>query len=134
MSLEIAKIFRFVTLPLKIPDRMKLYRWKFHKIVLHSLDFPRPKPTPMESPHYFFLITPRNSSSFFTDTPGSRSFHILFFLIPLEIPCPSPPLFFFFNGRAHYNFVWKLLFHTPRKEDLNYVFAFKTHNVESFFL
>ena len=38
-------ILRFVTLylPLEIADKMKLHPWKFHKIVLHPLDFLRPK-------------------------------------------------------------------------------------------
>ena len=34
-------IFGFATLPLEIPDKMKLQPWKFHKIVLHPLEFSR---------------------------------------------------------------------------------------------
>ena len=34
---NIPGIFRFVTLSLQIPDRVKLYSWKFHIIVTHTL-------------------------------------------------------------------------------------------------
>ena len=34
-----SRIFKFVTLPLKIPDKMKLHPGKFYKIVLHPLEF-----------------------------------------------------------------------------------------------
>ena len=37
------EILDFVTLPSEIPDKMKLQPWKFHKIVFHPLEFPRPK-------------------------------------------------------------------------------------------
>ena len=36
-------IFRFVTLPLEIPDKAKFHTWKFHKIVLNHLEIPRTK-------------------------------------------------------------------------------------------
>ena len=36
-------IVRFVTLPWEIPDKMKFRPWKFHQIVSHPLEFPRPK-------------------------------------------------------------------------------------------
>ena len=47
--------FRFVTLPLDIPDKMTLHPWKFHKIVLHPLGFPRPKTKTHENSTQPFL-------------------------------------------------------------------------------
>ena len=35
-------IFYFFTLPLEIPDKIKLNSWIFHKIVLKLLEIPRP--------------------------------------------------------------------------------------------
>ena len=87
-------ISRFVTLPLEILDKMKVRAWKFHKIVLHQLEFPRPKAKTHGIPHDFCWITPVNSTSFCTDP---RNFHILFIQCPcLEIPCPQPPCLDFF--------------------------------------
>ena len=77
-------IFRFVTLPLEIPDKMKLHSWKLHKTVLHPLEFPRPKAKTYGIPHDFFWITPVNSTSFCIDP---RNIHILFIPVPLEISC-----------------------------------------------
>ena len=76
-------IFRFVILPLEIPDKKKLYPWKFHKIVLQG-SWKIQKPRPMETPHGFF-ITPGNSTSFSTDPSNFRviflqdpqKFHVL---------------------------------------------------------
>ena len=51
------KIFRFVTLPLEIPDKAKLHPaslWKFQG----------QKQKPMEIPHDFVLISPGNSTFF----------------------------------------------------------------------
>ena len=33
------RTFRFATLPLEMPDTMKLNPWKFYKIVLHPFEF-----------------------------------------------------------------------------------------------
>ena len=35
--------FRFVTLPLEIPKKVKLHTWKFCNIVLYPLEIPMPK-------------------------------------------------------------------------------------------
>ena len=57
------EIFHFLTSPLEIPGKAKLYPWKFNKIVLDPLEIPKPK----------------------TKTPGN--FHIIFSLgQPLESP------------------------------------------------
>ena len=77
-------IFRFITLPLEIPNKMKLYPWKFHTIVLHPLEFPWPKTKPTEIPDVF-LITPENSTSLLTP----RIFTSIF-SISLEISSPQP--------------------------------------------
>ena len=92
-------IFRFVTLPLEIPDKMKLHPWKLHKIVLHQLEFPRPKAKTHGIPHDFFWILPVNFTSFYIDP---RNFHILFIQCPyLEIPCPQTPCLDFFLEQHH---------------------------------
>ena len=77
--------FRFVTLPLETPDKMKLHHQKFHRIVLHPFGLPRP----MEFLHDFFWITPGNSTSFFD---YSWNFRIL----SLETPCPQTSCLDFF--------------------------------------
>ena len=78
----------FVTLSLNILEKTKLHLWRFRKIVLHSLKFPRPKNK-----------THGNSIQFFHDYPKK----FLFFLdwlvefphaissIFLENPYPHPP-------------------------------------------
>ena len=68
-------IFHFFTLSLEIPDKTKLNHWIFHKIVLDPLKIPGPKTRPMEIPHYFFLVTLRNSTSFLINP---QKFHLLF--------------------------------------------------------
>ena len=61
--------------------------------------FQFPNPRPMEIPHYFFLVTPRNSTSFLIN---SWKFDMLFLWYPLmEIPYPQPPCLVFFFGIAH---------------------------------
>ena len=72
---KIPGIFRFVTLPLQISDKMRLHLWKFHIIVLHW-NFRGQKPKSMAIPHDIFLITPGNSTYFVIDL---SHFHILFF-------------------------------------------------------
>ena len=107
-------IFRSATLSLEIPDKMKLHSWKFHQIVLHPLEFLRPK-----------TKTHGNFTLFFLD--HIWKFHFFFywllelpysiFLILHEISCPqphSPPLFFFWNSplevvTASYTEICKLL-------------------------
>ena len=49
------EIFRFVTLLMEIPDKMKFHPWKFHQIVLTHWSFQGQKPRPMGISHYFFL-------------------------------------------------------------------------------
>ena len=97
-------IFRFVTLPLEIPDKMKLHPWKFHQIVSHPLEFPRPKTkTHGNSTVFFcwsyleipllFLLTPGVSGFYFFNPPGNS-------ISSARLP-PPPPLFVFFTGIAH---------------------------------
>ena len=50
-------IFRFVTLPLEIPEKTSFYPWKFCKIVW----------CPLEIPNKFFFNTPGNCLSFLLD-------------------------------------------------------------------
>ena len=72
------EIFRFVTLPIKIPDRTMFHTHLEipQNFVWHHLQFQGQKPRSMEIPHEFFSITPRNSTSFLIDP---WNFHILFF-------------------------------------------------------
>ena len=69
--------FKFATLLLEIPDKKQdFHPWKFHKIVLHPLEYlsQGQTPRPMQILHDFFLI--ENITSFFIDP---WNFHILFF-------------------------------------------------------
>ena len=79
--------FYSFTLPLEIPDKSKLHPWKLFKIVFYIVwKFQDQKPRPLENPHNFFLVTPRNST------------------YPWKIPYPQPPfpLFVFFSGIDQY--------------------------------
>ena len=69
-------IFHFFTLPLEILDKTKLNPWIFF-IVLDPLawKFHDQKQRSMEIPHYFFLFTLGNSTSFLMN---SKKFHALF--------------------------------------------------------
>ena len=53
----------FIFLPMKIPEKTKLHPWKFYKIVLDPLKFPRPK-----------TKSPGNSTLFFLDQPCKFQF------------------------------------------------------------
>ena len=93
-------IFRLVSLPLEIPNKMKLHLWKFHQIVPHTLQFQRSKTkTHGNFTLFFCLIKPGNSTSFFID---SWSFQILFFQPPGNSMSSTPPLLplfvFFWNS------------------------------------
>ena len=66
----------FIFLPLEIPGKTKLHSLKFYKIVLDPLKIPRPKPSPLEIPDYFFLVTLGNSSLFLINF---WKFRMLFF-------------------------------------------------------
>ena len=81
-------IFRFVTLPLEIPDRMMVHPWKFHKLVLHPWEFPRPK-TKTDGNSTQFFYHPWKSHFVFE---WSLKFPHSFFSIPQEISCPQPSL------------------------------------------
>ena len=79
------------------PGKMKPHPCKFHKIVLHLLEFPRPNIKTSWKFHMIFFITPENFASFFIDF---FNFHILFFQYlwkshVLSLPC------FNFSGTAH---------------------------------
>ena len=91
------EIFRFVNLPLEIPDKTNLHPWKFQKIVLHPLEFPRPKTKPMEIPHdFFFDQLSGNSTSFFIDPCIANYFHIIFFQYPWKFHVLLNPCLDFF--------------------------------------
>ena len=94
-------IFRFVTLPLEIPDKMELHPWKFHQIVSHPLEFPRPKTkTHGNSTVFFcwscleipllFLLTPGVSGFYFFNPPGN-------FISSTRLP-PPHCLFFYWDS------------------------------------
>ena len=53
------RIFRLVTSPLEILDKMKLHPCKFHKIVLHAMDIPRSKSKTPENYALSFLHHPQ---------------------------------------------------------------------------
>ena len=85
------EIFRFVFLPLQVPNKKKFHPWKFCKMVLQPLEIPRPK------------TKTHGNSTCFLDHPWKFYFfnqHLEFphaiSTIPLEIPCPQQPKFGFF--------------------------------------
>ena len=81
-------IFHFFTLPLEIPGKTKLNPWIFHKIVIDSLEIPRPKRKTPGNSHYFFLVNLGNSTSFLINP---WKFHMLFFDAPGIFTISSPP-------------------------------------------
>ena len=97
--------FSFFTLPLEIADKTKLNLWIFHKIVLDPLEIPRPK---AKTPSTLFLLVHPRKSHFVFNWP--RKLHMLFLMIPLEIPYPQPnpslplPPVRIFSGIAHSTF------------------------------
>ena len=95
---KIPRIFRFLTLPLEIPGKMKLYPWKFHQIVSHPLEFPRPKTKTHGYSTLFFSWSCPEIPLLFLLTPGVPRFY---FFNPhgnsmSSTPHPPPPLFVFF--------------------------------------
>ena len=80
--------FRFVTLPLEIPEKTSFHPWKFSKIVWHPLEIPSQKPRPMlEIPHEFLLEHPWKLCFFFNWPLELPNF--LSSIPPLVIPCPQ---------------------------------------------
>ena len=79
-------MYRYVTWTLKIPDKMKLHLWKFHQIVLHPLECPRPKTKTHGSSTLFFSWSCLEIPLFFY---WFLQFPDSIFSIPLEIPCPQ---------------------------------------------
>ena len=88
------RIFRFVTFPLEILDKAKLYPWKF----------PGQKQRLSEIQHDFYLITPRNSTSFSIDP---WNFHMIFLLYPWKLHALNHPwLDFFWNSPQQYLYIF----------------------------
>ena len=88
--------FRFVTLPLEIPEKTSYHAWKFSKIVWHPLEVPRSKSkTHGNSTSAFPSTPPGNSVSFLIDP---WNLHIFFLQYPwkFHVTCPQPLLFGFF--------------------------------------
>ena len=81
--------FRFVNLPQKNPDKMKLHPWNFWNLCYTLWKFLGLYPRLVEIPHDFFIDHP---CKFLFLSPGISPFY-------LEIPCPqsppSPPVPFF---------------------------------------
>ena len=70
-------IFHSFTLPLELPDKTKLSSPSHipHSVSQIRQKFQGQKQKPMEIPHYFFLVTLRNSTSFLIKP---YKFHVLF--------------------------------------------------------
>ena len=84
-------IVRFVTLPWEIPDKMKFRNWKFHQIISHPSEFPRPKTKTHGNSTLFFSWSCLKIPLLFLLTPGVSRFY--FFQSPL-----SPTVCFFWNS------------------------------------
>ena len=90
--------FRYVTLPQKIPEKKSFYPWKFCKFVWHPLEILQSKTKTHGNSALVFLEHPWNFHFFFNQ-PLWMDGISMFFLPssrPPEIPCPQPPLFWFF--------------------------------------
>ena len=89
--------FRFVTLPVEIPEKTSIHPWKFSKTLSDTpWKFQIQKPRPMEIPHQFLLEHPWKFCFFFN---WPLEFPHFLSSIPLEIPCPqpwAPPCFVYF--------------------------------------
>ena len=89
------EISRYVTLPLAIPDKTRLYSWNFCNVklyLLHPLKIPERK-TKATGNSNFFLITPGNSTSFLTNL---WKFRLLFLRYPQKFHVLNPlPMFVF---------------------------------------
>ena len=92
------EFFIFFTLPLEISEKIKLHPWKFHKIVLHLLEIPRPKTKTTGNSSLFFLGHPWKF--YFVLTPGNSTCYFFDTLSSAPLPC------LFFSGVAHGLF-WK---------------------------
>ena len=69
-------IFHVFILPLGQFQKNKAHPWKFHEILLDPLEMPRlQKPKPLKVPHYFFLVTLGNCTSFLINP---QKLHVLF--------------------------------------------------------
>ena len=92
-------IFHFFTLP-QGNSRQKAPPWKVHRFLLDPVEIPNPKL--LEIPHYFFLVTLGNSTSFLMNP---WKFHMLFLWLLLEIPYSQPPVCLFFRDSPMINLV-----------------------------
>ena len=86
-------IFRLVTLPLEVPDKMKLIPGNSTKLCYTHWNFQGQKPRPMEISHDFFWITWVNSTSFCID---ATNFHILFIQYPWKFHVLNLPVWILF--------------------------------------
>ena len=81
-------MFRFVTLPLEIPEKISSHPCKFCKIWWHPLEIQDQKPRPMEIPHdefaRVFLEHPWKFHYFFN---WPLEFPHVLSSLPLETPC-----------------------------------------------
>ena len=93
------ELLRFTTLPLEIPDKIKLHSWKFHKIVLHPLEFLRSETKTNGNLAWYFLLPLQIPFPYFFN-PGIFTFFC--FSISLEIPCFCPPLIWIFLGTVQF--------------------------------
>ena len=80
------KSFLSITIPLEIPDKTKLHPQKFHKLCqIPCGNSNKAKKTKTQIPHYFFLVTLRNSTSLLINV-----WKFILFLSPL-VKIPYPP-------------------------------------------
>ena len=92
------RIFTFVSLPLEIPDKVKLHPWEFYKIMLHPLEFQVKNQEPWRF-HIIFSGSPFQTPLLFY---WPLRFPHSVFLITLELPCPQPSPVWMFSGRDHW--------------------------------
>ena len=86
-------IFRFVTLPLEVSDKMKLIPGNSTKLCYTHCNFQGQNPRPIEIPYDFFWMTPVNAISFCIDP---KNFHILFIQYPWKFHVVNLPVCIFF--------------------------------------
>ena len=82
------QIFRFVTLPLEIPEKASFYSWKFCKIVLHPLKILRSKTKTHGNSMWIFLQHPWKFHALNCSPPPLPDW-VFSGIAQYPIPCPS---------------------------------------------
>ena len=76
---------------LEILDKTKLHPWKLHKVVLHPLEIPEPKPKNPLKFHMILSWSPLEISLAFSINSWPWKLHMLILLHSWKLNRPTPP-------------------------------------------